>query len=84
MGRFSMRSYTFLIKSERSRNKLFLNGQEIATFATLEAAEAEANKVANRTIPGATLRFELDFKWTLTDLEIRAATLEWETAEAAR
>jgi hypothetical protein len=79
-----MRSYTFLIESERSRNKLFLNGQEIATFATLEAAEAEANKVANRTIPGATLRFELDFKWTLTDLEIRAATLEWETAEAAR
>jgi hypothetical protein len=77
------KSYTFLIESERSRNKLFLNGQEIATFATLEAAEAEANKVANRTIPGATLRFELDFKWTLTDLEIRAATLEWESAEAA-
>ena len=72
-----------MIESERSRNKLFLNGQEIATFATLEAAEAEANKVANRTIPGATLRFELDFKWTLTDLEIRAATLEWESAEAA-
>jgi hypothetical protein len=77
-------SYTFLIESERSRNKLFLNGQEIATFATLEAAEAEANKVANRTIPGATLRFELNFKWTLTDLEIRAATLLWESAEAAR
>ena len=77
-------SYIFLIESERSQNKLFLNGKEIATFATLEAAEAEANKVANRTIPGATLRFELDFKWTLTDLEIRAATLEWETAEAAR
>ena len=73
-----------MIESERSRNKLFLNGQEIATFATLEAAEAEANKVANRTIPGATLRFELDFKWTLTDLEIRAATLKWESAEAAR
>ncbi len=72
-----------MIESERSRNKLFLNGQEIATFATLEAAEAEANKVANRTIPGVTLRFELDFKWTLTDLEIRAATLEWESAEAA-
>ena len=75
------KSYTFLIESERSRNKLLLNGQEIATFATLEAAEAEANKVANRTIPGATLRFELDFKWTLTDLEIRVATLERESAE---
>ena len=73
-----------MIESERSRNKLFLNGQEIATFATLEAAEAEANKVANRTIPGATLRFELDFKWTLTDLEIRAATLECESGQAAR
>src|SRR5260370_1050418 len=82
---FEMRkSYIFLIESERSRNKLFLNGQEIATFATLDAAKAEANKVATRTVPGATLRFELDFKWTLTDLEIRAATLEWESAEAAR
>ena len=76
------KSYIFLIESERSRNKLLLNGQEIATFATLAAAEAEANKVANRTVPDATLRFELDFKWTLTDLEIRAATLEWESAEA--
>ena len=75
------KSYNFLIESERSRNKLLLNGQEIATFTTLEAAEVEANKVANRTVPGATLRFELDFKWTLTDLEIRAATLEWESAE---
>jgi hypothetical protein len=71
-------SDTFLIESERSRNKLLLNGQEIATFATLAAAEAEANKVANRTVPGATLRFELDFKWMLTDLEIRAATLKAE------
>jgi len=78
------KSYTFLIESERSRNKLLLNGQEIATFATLEAAEAEANKVAGRAVPGATLKFELDFKWTLTDLEIRAATLQWESAEAAR
>jgi hypothetical protein len=78
------KSYTFLIESERSRNKLFLNGQEIATFATLEAAEAEANKVAGRTVPGATLRFELNFKWTLTDLEVRAATLLWVSAEAAR
>ncbi len=64
-------------------HRLLVNGQKIATFATLEAAEAEASKVANRTILGATLRFELDFKWTLTDLEIRVATLEWESAEAA-
>jgi hypothetical protein len=73
---FSM-NYNFLIDSERAEHKLSLNGQEIATFATLDAAEAEANKVANRLVPGANLRFELDFKWTLTDLEMRAATLKW-------
>ena len=70
------KSYNFIIESERAGHKLVLNSQEIATFATLDAAEAEANKVANRAVPGANLRFELDFKWTLTDLEMRAATLE--------
>jgi hypothetical protein len=78
------KSYTFLIESERSGHRLSVNGQKIATFGTLEAAEEEANKVASRTIPGATLRFEPDFKWTLTDLEIRAANLERGSAEAAR
>jgi hypothetical protein len=78
------KTYTFLIESERSGHRLFVNGQKIATFATLDAAKAEAAKVADRAVPGATLRFELDFKWTLTDLEIRAATLEWESAEATR
>jgi hypothetical protein len=71
------KNHYFLIDSERAEHKLSLNGQEIATFATLDAAETEANKVANRLVPGANLRFELDFKWTLTDLEMRAATLEW-------
>jgi hypothetical protein len=70
-------SYNFLIDSDRSGHKLSLNGQEIATFATLDAAEAEADKIANRVVPGANLKFELDFMWTLTDLELRAATLEW-------
>jgi hypothetical protein len=70
------KSDVFLIESDRSGNRLSLNGQSIARFATLDAAEAQANKVANRAVPGASLRFELDFKWTLTDLEIRAATLE--------
>ena len=73
-----------MIESERSGHRLLVNGQKIATFATLAAAEAEANKVAGRAVPGVTLRFELDFKWTLTDLEIRAATLAMENAEAAR
>ena len=69
------KNYNFLIDSDRSGHKLSLNGQEIATFATLDAAEAEANEIANRVVPGANLRFELDFMWTLTDLELRAATL---------
>jgi hypothetical protein len=65
----------FLIESVPARHKLYLNGKAIATFSTLDAAEAEANKIANRTVPGATLRFGLDFKWTLSDLEMRAAQL---------
>ena len=77
-GLFSMpKNYNFMIESERSGHKLSLNGQEVAMFPTREAAEAEANKIADRAIPGAKLRFELDFKLTLTDLEIRGATLEF-------
>jgi hypothetical protein len=76
------KNYNFLIESERSGHKLFLNGEEIAKFPSLEAAEAEANKIADQAIPGAKLRFELDFKWTLTDLEIRGATLESEIEQA--
>lgn len=74
----------FLIESERSRHRLTLNGREISTFATLEAAEAEASRIANRTVPGASLRFALDFKWILSDLEIRAAILESENGRAIR
>jgi hypothetical protein len=82
MGLSSMRkSYIFLIDSDLSGHRLRFNGHEIATFATLEAAEAEANKVANHAVPGVTLRFGLDFKSTLTDLETRAATLEWESGQ---
>jgi hypothetical protein len=73
----------FLIESDRSGNKLSLNGQDIATFATLDAAEVEAQKVASRAVPGASLKFELDFKWTLSELEIRAATLERVREEAS-
>ena len=71
-------SNLFLIESERSRHKLSLNGRDLLTFTTLEAAEAEAGKIASYVVPGAKLRFELDFKWTLSDLEIRAATLDCE------
>jgi len=69
----------FLIESERRRHRLSLNGREIFTFSTLEAAEAEANSIASYVVPGSSVRFELDFKWTLSDLEIRAATLQYET-----
>jgi hypothetical protein len=75
---------TFLIESELSRHRLFLNGQELATFATLDGAEAEANKVANRAVPDITLRFELNFKWTLSDLEIRTATVEADSEKPVR
>jgi hypothetical protein len=74
-------TYNFSIDSEPSGHKLFLNGEEIATFTTLGAAEAEAHRIANRAMPGATLRFELDFKSTLADLEVRAATLEIESGK---
>ena len=76
------RNNTFVIESERYRHELILNGRKISTFATLDAAESEANKVANRLVAGARLKFELDFKWTLSDLEIRAATLESENGPA--
>jgi hypothetical protein len=69
------KSYNFLIESDRAGHTLLLNSREIGTFATLDAAEAEANNIANLAVPGANLRFELDFMSTLTDLEMRAATL---------
>jgi hypothetical protein len=71
-------SYNFVIESERSVHTLFFNGDEIARLATVGAAEALANRVANDVVPGAALRFKLDFKWMFTDLEIRTAKLEWE------
>jgi hypothetical protein len=74
---------TFLIESERCRQRLSLNGRGIFTFSTLEAAEAEASRIASYVVPGSALRFELDFQWTLSDLEIRAATLKFETNSQA-
>jgi hypothetical protein len=52
----------FSIKADRSGNKVSVNGQGIATCAPLDA--------------GASLKFELDLRWTLAELGIRAATLE--------
>jgi hypothetical protein len=71
----------FLIESDGARHDLVLDGQTIASFSTLDAAEAAANGIASRAAPGAPLKFKLDFKSTLTDLEIRAAKSEWESGE---
>ena len=74
---------TFMIESELSAHRLSFNGQQIGTFATLDGAEKEAAELAKRVFPGVELRFELDFKWTLSDLEIRSATVEAESESQA-
>ena len=76
------KTHNFLIESDGAKHDLVLDGKTIGSFSTLEAAEAAANDIASRAAHGASLKFELDFKWTLSDLEIRAATLEWESGEA--
>ena len=75
-----MTIHTFLIESDGRKHELILDGEIIASFSTLEAAEAAANRIARRSAPGASLRFELDLKSTLINLEIRGATLEWDAA----
>lgn len=75
--------YTFVIDSDGSGHTLSLNGDGIGQFATLEAAEAEAAKAADRIVPGAILKFELDFKWTMSDVETRVATLQSGIAKTA-
>ena len=69
-------NHIFLIDSDSSGHRLMVDGNGAGTFASLSAAEAMAAYVARLFLPTGTLRFELDFKWTLSDFEIRAATLE--------
>lgn len=69
-------THVFLIDSDSSGHRLSIDGYEIGTFATLSGAEARATQIARRYESAATLTFDLDFKSTLSDLEIRAATLE--------
>ena len=69
-------NHTFLIDSDSAGHRLSVDGHNCGTFATLEAAEAAASHIARHCVPTAALRFELDFMWTLSDLEIRAATLD--------
>jgi hypothetical protein len=74
-------THTFVIESDKARHDLLVDGQIIASFSTLEAAEVAASGIASRVLPGALLKFELDFKWTLSDLEMRVARLEWESGD---
>lgn len=69
-------SHVFIIDSDGSTHRLSVDGNRIGTYPTLPAATSEAAAIARRFVPMATLRFGLDFKWTLSDSEIRAATLE--------
>ena len=69
-------NHFFLIESDSSGHRLSIDDNEGGTFTTLCAAEAKAIHIARSFLPLATLSFELDFKWTLSDFEIRAATLE--------
>ncbi len=76
-GRLCIRAnHFFLIESDSSGHRLSIDGNEGGTFTTLCAAEAKAIHIAQSFLPSVTLLFELDFKWTLSDFEIRAATLE--------
>ena len=70
------RSHVFLIDSDSAGHRLSVDGRNFGTFATLEAAEAVGTRIARRFAPAAALSFELDFKWTLSDSELRAAMLE--------
>lgn len=68
-------NHIFLIDSDSSGHRLTVDGNRAGTFGSLSAAEAMASYIALLFLPAATLKFELDFKWTLSDLETRAATL---------
>ena len=52
----------FLIESDRCGNRLSLNGHDIATFATLDAAEVEAQGLASQN---GTRLATLNSSWTL-------------------
>jgi hypothetical protein len=73
---------TFIIESEQGSHRLLFNEQQIGTFGTLAAAEKEAVELAECAVPGITLHFDLDLKWTLSDLEIRSAAFETESPQA--
>lgn len=68
--------HVFVINSDSSGHRPSLDGHGVATFPTLNEAEAKAFQIARLFNRKATLRFEVDFKWTLSDLELRMLTGE--------
>jgi hypothetical protein len=78
-------NHVFVIDSDRSGHRLSLDGNRIGLFATEATAEAAATAIARRFVTAAaTLKFELDFKWTLSDLETRVATLQCPISQNAK
>jgi hypothetical protein len=69
-------NHLFVIDSDSSGHRLSVDGDEVGKFRTLKGAETKATEIGRIFFPAATLRFALDFKWTLSEVEIRAATLE--------
>ena len=68
-------NHIFLIDSDSAAHRLSLDGYGVGTFTTLTAAEQKATRIAQLFAPKATPDFAIDFKWTLSDCEIRAAVL---------
>jgi hypothetical protein len=79
-------NHLFVIDSDSSGHRLSLDGDAIGAFRTLNGAEAKAVAIARLLVPTATLRFALDFKWTLSEVELRAATFAcpYEVASTAK
>lgn len=69
----------FLIESDSDGHLLSVDGRPCKTFATLDAAKAAGDQIARRFVPAAALSFSLDFKWTLSDIELRVASLPSES-----
>ncbi|HTA43317.1 MAG TPA: hypothetical protein VK789_12765 [Bryobacteraceae bacterium] len=69
-------NHLFIIDSDYSGHRLSLDGDEIGQFRTLSAAEAKALEIARDFFPTEQIHFALDFKWTLSEVEIRAAMVE--------
>jgi hypothetical protein len=59
--------------AQRKDRYVFPNGQGVAT---IDGAELEAKMPTKRVAPGDSLRLDLDFRWALSDLKVRAAALE--------